>query len=171
MVHPSIRYTVNECALGSMLIAATGRGLCAVRFGDSALPLASDLKREFPFADVRQDAPALAELARRVVAAMGGDAAHPDIPLDLRGTAFQLKVWEALRRIPPGETRTYSQLAAAIQQPRAVRAVGSACAANPLAVVIPCHRVLRSDGGLGGYRWGLERKEKLLAREGARFKV
>ncbi len=161
----SIRYTITQCALGRVLIAATERGLCAVRFGDSAPPLISDLAREFPFADLREDAPALADLARQVVAVIEGEPPHPDIPLDIRGSAFQSKVWEALRRIPRGETRTYTQIAAAIQQPRAVRAVARACASNPVAVVVPCHRVVRSDGTLGGYRWGVQRKEELLRRE------
>jgi len=164
-----MRYTVANCALGRVLIAASERGVCCVRLGDSGRRLISDLKREFPSAGLREDAPALADLAQRVVAAIDGGAADAEIPLDVRGTAFQLRVWDALRRIPRGETRTYSQLAAAIRQPRAVRAVAGACAANPVAVLIPCHRALRSDGGLGGYRWGLERKQSLLASEGSRL--
>lgn len=162
-----IHYTITNCVLGPVLIAATDRGLCAVRFGDAAPPLVADLNREFPFADVREDAPAMVQLARQVVEVIDGQPPHPDIPLDIRGTAFQSKVWEALRRIPRGETRTYAQVAAAVQQPKAVRAVARACAENPVAVIVPCHRVVRTDGSLGGYRWGIARKEELLRREKA----
>ncbi|MGE5320676.1 MAG: methylated-DNA--[protein]-cysteine S-methyltransferase, partial [Hyphomicrobiaceae bacterium] len=112
------------------------------------------------------DAVAVGHLARQVVDIIEGQPPHPDIPLDIRGTAFQYKVWEALRRIPRGETRTYRQIAAEINRPKAVRAVASAIASNPVAVIVPCHRVVRTDGGLGGYRWGLQRKERLLHSEG-----
>ncbi len=161
----AIRYTVAQCRLGRMLVAATERGICAVRFGDSTTELVAELKREFSFADFREDGDALTPDVQRISRCLEGHEIDPDIPLDLRGTAFQAKVWAALRRIPSGETRSYAQVAASIRQPRAVRAVANACANNPVAVLVPCHRVVRADGALGGYRWGLQRKEKLLAAE------
>jgi AraC family transcriptional regulator of adaptative response/methylated-DNA-[protein]-cysteine methyltransferase len=139
-----------------------------VRLGDSDSELVAELHREFPIADARQDASVLQGVASRVVDCVNGSDAHPDIPLDIRGTAFQAKVWETLRRIPRGETRSYAQIAREMKQPKAVRAVARAIARNPVAVIVPCHRVVRSDGSLGGYRWGLKRKEQLLASEGAR---
>jgi AraC family transcriptional regulator of adaptative response/methylated-DNA-[protein]-cysteine methyltransferase len=164
-----IGVTVRPCSLGQVLIAATARGVCAVFFGDSAGPLRRDLRRRFPGARVRDgegtDLPALAD---RIVELVNTGRARPDIPLDLIGTAFQQKVWRALREIRPGSTTTYRELARHIGAPRAVRAVGTACGANPVSLAVPCHRVLRSDGGLGGYAWGLERKRTLLARERAR---
>ncbi|MGI9103339.1 MAG: bifunctional DNA-binding transcriptional regulator/O6-methylguanine-DNA methyltransferase Ada [Terriglobales bacterium] len=161
----AIRYAVTQCALGRILVAATERGVCAVRFGDSTQQLAAELGREFPFAEVREDAAQISELVRRVVEVVDGAELHPDIPLDIHGTAFQAKVWEALRRIPRGETRSYAQIANELKQPRAVRAVAHAIGANPVAVLVPCHRVVRSDGSMGGYRWGMERKERLLRSE------
>jgi len=160
-----IRYALAGCNLGRVLVAATERGVCAVRLGDSDSELVAGLRREFPIADVRPDASSLQDVASRVVECVNGSDAHPDIPLDIRGTAFQARVWETLRRIPRGETRSYAQIAQTMKQPRAVRAVARAIASNPVAVIIPCHRVLRSDGSLGGYRWGLKRKQQLLANE------
>lgn len=161
----AVRFMVVDSALGHLLVATTERGVCAVRFGDSTRQLVSDLRREFCFAEISETLGAENPLARRVVACMEGQAIDPDIPLDIRGTAFQAKVWQMLRQIPSGETRTYAQVAAAMKQPGAVRAVANACGANPVAVLVPCHRVVRTDGSLGGYRWGIARKKKLLERE------
>jgi AraC family transcriptional regulator of adaptative response/methylated-DNA-[protein]-cysteine methyltransferase len=163
-----VRYAIASCSVGRVLVAATDRGVCAVRLGDSDSELAAELKREYPLASVRENGAALNDMVQRVLACINGSDAHPDIALDIRGTAFQARVWETLRRIPRGETRSYAQIAQAIKQPNAVRAVARAIASNPVAVIVPCHRVVRSDGALGGYRWGLKRKEQLLASEGAR---
>ena len=163
-----IKYAIASSNLGRVLVATTDRGVCAVRLGDSDSELVSELRSEFPLSQARQDSPALAETVQQVIACVNGSDAHPDIALDIRGSAFQAKVWETLRRIPRGETRSYAQIAQELKQPTAVRAVARACASNPVAVIVPCHRVVRSDGALGGYRWGMERKEKLLASERAR---
>ena len=157
----TIRWTVAATSLGPMLVAATGRGLCRVSFDEDA----EALRRRFPHATIEEGGDALAELAARVVAQVEQPDRGDDLPLDVRGTAFQEKVWQALRDIPAGETLSYAQLAAAIGSPAAVRAVGSACGANAVAVAIPCHRALRTDGSLGGYAYGLERKRALLDRE------
>lgn len=154
-----IAYTTFRSPLGTVLIAGTGRGLCAVKLGEGAERL---LAEEFSEAELVHDAKALPEVKRRILEFLSGDATLAKIPLDIRGTVFQRKVWNELRRIPAGETRSYGQIARAIGAPRAVRAVGSACGANPVALVIPCHRALRADGSLGGYAWGLAKKKKLL---------
>ena len=158
----SIAYTTFHSPLGCILLASTGRGLCSVKIGDTAEALVKTLAAEFSEADLRQDGKALKTEKDQVLAFLSGDATLAKLPLDIRGTVFQQRVWSALRQIPRGETRTYKDLASAIGAPKAVRAVGSACGANPVALVIPCHRALRTDGGLGGYAWGLERKQKLL---------
>ena len=158
----SIAYTTFHSPLGCILLASTGRGLCSVKIGDTAEALVKTLAAEFSEADLRQDGKALKTEKGQVLAFLSGDATLAKLPLDVRGTVFQQRVWSALRQIPRGETRTYKDLASAIGAPKAVRAVGSACGANPVALVIPCHRALRTDGGLGGYAWGLERKQKLL---------
>lgn len=162
----TIRWTVAATSLGPLLVAATGRGLCRVAFEEDGAALA----RRFPRATVEPGGAALGELARRVVALVESPERDPegawDLPLDVRGTAFQEAVWRALKAIPAGETRTYAELAALAGRPDAVRAAGTACGANPLAVVVPCHRAKRGDGTLGGYAYGLERKAALLAREG-----
>ena len=155
-------------ALGAVLIAATERGLCSVKLGDDAGRLERLLAEEFGAAELQQKA--LPELKEKILAFIRGEASLARIPLDIRGTVFQRKVWEALRRIPSGETRSYRDIARAIGAPRAVRAVGSACGANPVALAVPCHRVLRSDGSLGGYAWGLGRKRRLLEIERPRKK-
>jgi len=157
-----IAYTTFGSPLGEVLIAATGRGVCSVKLGAGAEAL---LAEEFSEADRVRDPSALAAARRAVLEFLKGDGTLAQLPLDVRGTAFQRRVWDALRRIPRGETRSYQQIARAIGAPRAVRAVGSACGANPAALVIPCHRALRTDGGLGGYAWGVERKRRLLAIE------
>ena len=158
----SIAYTTFHSPLGCILLASTGRGLCSVKIGDTAEALVKTLSAEFNEADLRQDGKALKTEKDQVLAFLSGDATLAKLPLDIRGTVFQQRVWSALRQIPRGETRTYKDIASAIGAPKAVRAVGSACGANPVALVIPCHRALRTDGGLGGYAWGLERKQKLL---------
>jgi AraC family transcriptional regulator of adaptative response/methylated-DNA-[protein]-cysteine methyltransferase len=163
-----IQAVVRRCSLGQLLVAATARGVCAVTFGDDPDALWTDLRRRFPRARVRPGAgqdPGLRQLAARVVALVDAAGVAADIPLDLVGTAFQQRVWRALRDIPRGQTATYAEIARRIDAPRAVRAVGTACGANPVAVAVPCHRVVRADGALGGYRWGLRRKQALLARE------
>ena len=158
----SIAYTTFHSPLGCILLASTGRGLCSVKIGDTPEALVKTLAAEFSEADLRQDGKALKTEKDQVLAFLSGDATLAKLPLDVRGTVFQQRVWSALRQIPRGETRTYKDIASAIGAPKAVRAVGSACGANPVALVIPCHRALRTDGGLGGYAWGLERKQKLL---------
>lgn len=157
----TIRWTVAATALGPLLIAATDRGLCRVAFDEDATALA----RRFPAATIEEGGAALADLAATVVAQVETPGRDLVLPVDVRGTAFQEAVWRALRAIPPGETRTYAELAAAAGNPRAVRAAGTACGANHLAVVVPCHRAKRTDGSLGGYAYGLDRKRALLGRE------
>jgi AraC family transcriptional regulator of adaptative response/methylated-DNA-[protein]-cysteine methyltransferase len=162
-----IRFAVGECSLGSILVAATPRGIAAIQFGDDPEPLVRGLQDRFPHADLIGGDRAFERLVARVVAAVESPSLAIDLPLDVRGTAFQQRVWRALRAIPAGETRSYADIARRIRQPSAVRAVAQACAGNPVAVAIPCHRVVRSDGGLSGYRWGIERKRLLLERERA----
>jgi AraC family transcriptional regulator, regulatory protein of adaptative response / methylated-DNA-[protein]-cysteine methyltransferase len=157
----TVRWTVQPTSLGPLMIAASDRGLCRVTFDDGP----GDLPRRFPRAIIERADEALEALAARVVAAVEEPGAAHQLPLDVRGTAFQEAVWRALQAIPAGETRSYAALAAAAGNPGATRAAGSACGANPVAVAIPCHRALRSDGSAGGYAWGLERKRALLARE------
>jgi AraC family transcriptional regulator of adaptative response/methylated-DNA-[protein]-cysteine methyltransferase len=160
-----IGYSVVGCTLGRLLVAATARGICAVYLGDDDDELADELRAEYPAAEVARDDAVLGRWAEVLVRHLKGEEPRLDLPLDVRATAFQWRVWEELRRIPQGETRTYSEIAARLGKPKAQRAVGRACATNPVSVVVPCHRAVREDGGLGGYRWGLERKEALLARE------
>ncbi|MGB7329951.1 MAG: bifunctional DNA-binding transcriptional regulator/O6-methylguanine-DNA methyltransferase Ada [Terriglobales bacterium] len=160
-----VRYTITKSPLGRMLIAATDKGICSIQFADSDDQLQQGLMREFPFATRRRDDAAMAEWRVNLTRLMEGRQTNPSLPLDIRATAFQRRVWEALQRIPRGETRSYSAVAKKIGMPKATRAVARACATNPVAVAIPCHRVIREDGNLGGYRWGIERKEQLLALE------
>jgi AraC family transcriptional regulator of adaptative response/methylated-DNA-[protein]-cysteine methyltransferase len=157
-----IRWTIASTSLGEMLIAATDRGLCRVTFDEGE----AALRARFPNADIRPGDAALADLAARVVAAVESPARDHDLPLDVRGTAFQEAVWQALRDIPAGETRTYRQLAAAAGNPQAVRAAGTACGANPVSIITPCHRAQRADGSMAGYAWGIDRKLALRKREG-----
>jgi AraC family transcriptional regulator of adaptative response/methylated-DNA-[protein]-cysteine methyltransferase len=159
-----IAYDVVDSPLGRLLVAATARGVCALRFGDDAA-LRRELAAEFPRATLVPDPAAVAPYVAAVRAYLTGGLLLPDVPLDLRGTLFQQRVWAALREIPAGETRSYAAVARALGQPSAARAVARACAANPVAVLVPCHRVVRGDGGLSGYRWGVERKRALLALE------
>jgi len=161
----TIRFTTVPTALGWALVAATERGICMTALGDERAPLEAELRRRFPAAQIRPADAALAGWAERIVRFITRPSVQPDLPLDIRGTAFQALVWRALQKIPPGQTATYSEIAAALSRPRAVRAVAQACASNNLALLVPCHRVVRSDGGLAGYRWGTERKRALIARE------
>jgi AraC family transcriptional regulator of adaptative response/methylated-DNA-[protein]-cysteine methyltransferase len=146
-------------------MAQSTRGICAILLGDDPEPLLRDLQDRFPKAQLIGADAAFEQQVAQVVGLIEAPSLGLQLPLDVRGTAFQERVWQALREIPPGSTVSYAELAARIGAPKAVRAVGSACGANPLAVAIPCHRVLRSDGALSGYRWGLERKRALLLRE------
>lgn len=161
----NIRYTLADCSLGRVLLAGTERGICAVYLGDNDAGLETELKREFPASVVERDDDGLNAWVRAIVDHLSGQQPHLDLPLDVRATAFQWRVWQELRAIPYGSTRSYRDIARALGQPSAVRAVGRACATNPVSLVIPCHRVVREDGGLGGYRWGLDRKQALLDQE------
>lgn len=162
-----IRYTLTDSCVGTVLVAATERGLCAVKVGPGEAALFDALRKEFPRSELRRHDDGLAEVAACVRALAEGRSVELDLPLDVRGTAFQARVWEALRQIPAGTTRSYTQVAGSIGTPTAVRAVANACGANPVALVVPCHRVIRTDGSLGGYRWGIEVKAELLRREAA----
>ena len=160
-----ISYTTAHSPLGRLLVARTERGICAVSLGDSDETLVQELRAEYSEATIHQDNARLGLWVSALVAHLCGSRPQLDLPLDVRATAFQRRVWQELRKIPYGETRSYSQIAQALGQPKAVRAVANACAANPAALVIPCHRVVRDTGESGGYRWGLERKQALLSRE------
>jgi AraC family transcriptional regulator, regulatory protein of adaptative response / methylated-DNA-[protein]-cysteine methyltransferase len=164
----TIRYAIVPSALGFLLVGMTDRGVASVMLDDSAGRLEATLAHEFSQATLVRDDEGVAATTTAVVDAIERGGGLSALPVDLRGTAFQMRVWAALREIPPGETRTYSEVATAIGSPKAVRAVASACAANPAAIVVPCHRVVRADGGEGGYRWGVDRKRRLLANEQAR---
>jgi AraC family transcriptional regulator of adaptative response/methylated-DNA-[protein]-cysteine methyltransferase len=161
-----IQYSVSDSSLGCVLVASSDQGICAVLLGSSPGVLKRDLEERFP--DDQLVGTTATDLHKKVVAFVDAPSAGFDMPLDARGTEFQRKVWRVLREIPAGATATYLDIANRIGSPKAVRAVAQACGANPVAVAIPCHRVVRSDGGLSGYRWGVERKRALLAREGAR---
>ena len=161
----TITFAIASTPLGRMLVAATERGLCAVRFGESATELERDLREEFHAAELHRDDAAMKRYIEPLLASLRGENTTIDLPLDVLATAFQKKVWETLRQISRGETRSYSDVARDIGDPNAVRAVARACASNPVALAVPCHRVVRSDGGLAGYRWGIERKKKLLEAE------
>jgi AraC family transcriptional regulator of adaptative response/methylated-DNA-[protein]-cysteine methyltransferase len=161
----TIRFATAECGLGLLLVAATERGVCSVMLGETAVELEQGLRAQFRAAEMVPDAAALKSYVAVVLASMTDHPVAGDLPLDVRATAFQVRVWQALRRIPRGETRSYAELAKSLGQPTAVRAVARACATNPVAIAVPCHRVIGSDGSLTGYRWGLERKKALLAME------
>ena len=163
-----IRFAVGECSLGSILVASTGRGVCAILMGADPDLLARDLQDRFPQANLIGGDREFEHVVSKVVGLVESPAVGLDLPLDIRGTAFQQRVWQALREIPPGATASYSDIASRIGSPKSVRAVAQACGANALAVAIPCHRVVRSDGAISGYRWGVERKQALLVREAAR---
>ena len=163
-----IAYTVAKSPIGALLVAATERGVCSVKIGGDDASLARELRAEYPAAEVRRDEAALGRWVRAIVNHLAGRDTRLDLPLDIRATAFQQRVWEALRAIPYGETRTYQEIARIVGAPKAARAVGHACATNPVAIVIPCHRVVRGDGSLGGYAYGLPVKTRLIETERAR---
>jgi AraC family transcriptional regulator of adaptative response/methylated-DNA-[protein]-cysteine methyltransferase len=160
-----IRFAVGECSLGAILVAKSQRGVCAILLGDDPDSLVRDLEDRFPQAELVGGDEAFEQLVARVVGFVEAPRVGLDLPLDVRGTAFQQRVWQALREIPAGSTASYSEIAKRIGAPKSVRAVAQACGANSLAVAIPCHRVVRNDGGLSGYRWGVERKRALLEKE------
>ena len=163
-----IHYTVIGSPLGRLLVAATEKGVCFVALGEHESTLAQGLEAEFPAAEeITRNDDALAATVESLVAYLEGRSPHVDLPLDVRATAFQRRVWQELLAIPPGETRSYSQIAESLGLPKGQRAVGRACATNPVSLLIPCHRALRADGNLGGYRWGLGRKQALLTLEAA----
>jgi AraC family transcriptional regulator of adaptative response/methylated-DNA-[protein]-cysteine methyltransferase len=163
-----INFATARSTLGYLLVAATAKGLCSVTLGDNTSDLEANLRKEYDAAEIRKDDKALEKIVKQIVAHVEGKQPHLSLPLDIRATAFQRQVWQALQEIPYGSTRSYGQVAAAIGRPSAVRAVARACATNPVALVIPCHRVIREDKSLGGYRWGLKRKQQLLKNEEAR---
>ena len=160
-----MRFAIGECSLGSILVAASAKGVCAILMGDDAGALLRDLQDHFPKAQLLGGDKKFEKLTAKVIAFVEQPATKFVLPLDVRGTAFQHRVWQALRDIPAGKTASYTGIAKRIGKPNSVRAVAGACAANPIAVAIPCHRVVRSDGNLSGYRWGIERKRALLERE------
>jgi AraC family transcriptional regulator, regulatory protein of adaptative response / methylated-DNA-[protein]-cysteine methyltransferase len=161
----NITYTIAECPLGRLLVAYTSRGISAVSLGEDDSRLTAALREEYPHAEIRRAPGQHSEWVRAIVRNLAGQNSRLDLPTDVIATAFQRRVWEALRAIPCGATRTYSELARALGDPKATRAVARACATNPTSIVVPCHRVVRKDGSLGGYRWGLKRKEQLLRQE------
>ena len=163
----TIRFAVGECSLGSILVATTDKGVCAILLGDDPDALVRDLQDRFPRAELIGGDEEFEQLVAQVVGFVEAPAIGLDLPLDVRGTAFQRWVWQALREIPVGSTASYTDVAERLGSPNAVRAVAQACAANTIAVAIPCHRVVRRDGALSGYRWGVERKRALLRREAA----
>jgi AraC family transcriptional regulator, regulatory protein of adaptative response / methylated-DNA-[protein]-cysteine methyltransferase len=160
-----ISYIVSDCSLGRVLVATTERGISAISLGDDDSHLVAELHKEYPHAEIRRGAGEPSRWVREVVRRVAGSQPQLDLPTDVVATAFQRRVWETLRSIPSGTTRTYAEVARELGQPTATRAVARACATNPTAIVVPCHRVIRSDGSLAGYRWGLERKKLLLDRE------
>ena len=162
-----IRTALADCPFGRLLVGATQAGVCFLGFAEPDDALLGDLRGRFPRAVIEADDAALTETVRTIVAFMEEPKAALDLPLDLRGTAFQVRVWETLRRIPPGETRTYGELAKMVGNPAAIRAVARSCATNPVSLAVPCHRVVGADGDLTGYRWGVPRKAALLRAEKA----
>ena len=161
----NINYIITRCELGKLLVARTKRGICSVTFGDSIKDLTAALHTEFPNAEIAEDAENLGTAVEAIIKYLAGKNKRLVLPLDLQATAFQMQVWDFLRKIPYGETRSYSEIAEEMGDKKKVRAVAGACAKNRVALVIPCHRVIASDGKLSGYRWGVERKKALLAKE------
>jgi AraC family transcriptional regulator, regulatory protein of adaptative response / methylated-DNA-[protein]-cysteine methyltransferase len=160
-----IFFAIGKASLGSILVAQSNKGICSILIGENPEALIRDLQDQFPKANLIGDEAGYQELVAKVVGLIEQPGTSLDLPLDVRGTAFQQRVWNALRQIPPGTTATYTQIAKKIGMPKAVRAVAQACGANALAVAIPCHRVIKNDGSLSGYRWGVDRKRALLERE------
>ncbi len=162
-----IQYATAKSSLGEVLVAATERGVSAVYLGDTAAKLMKELREEYPQAEIAAAHGGFTQWVEEIVSRVEGAAPRRELPLDLQATAFQRRVWQELQRIPRGTTKTYGQVARAVGKPSAVRAVARACATNPVSIVVPCHRVVRADGNLAGYRWGISRKEALLERERA----
>lgn len=160
-----IQFAIGKCTLGAILVAASAKGICAILLGDDPELLTHDLQNRFPVAQPIDADADFGRLLAQVIDFIEAPKLNLTLPLDVRGTTFQQHVWQVLRQVPAGQTLSYTELATRIGAPKAVRAVAGACAANPIAVAIPCHRIVRADGGLAGYRWGLERKQTLLARE------
>lgn len=160
-----IRFTIGSCSLGFLLVASSKKGICCITLGDDPGPLVADLKKRFKNLNVVEDDEALKEFLTQVIGFVETPRIGLDLPLDVRGTEFQQRVWRALLKIPLGTTTSYSSVAHMIGSPNSVRAVAGACGANSISLAIPCHRVVRSDGQISGYRWGIERKHALLARE------
>lgn len=160
-----IIYTIVPCDLGYLLVATTDKGICAIKLGDRSTELIASLTEEFKQGTITQSDSTHRDWIEQILGLIAGKQTDPHLPLDIRGTVFQQQVWQALRNIPYGQTKTYQEIAQDIGKPQATRAIGNACGANPVALVIPCHRVIRSDGRLGGYRWGIERKQKLIEAE------
>jgi AraC family transcriptional regulator of adaptative response/methylated-DNA-[protein]-cysteine methyltransferase len=163
----NIQYTIVDCPLGRLLVAATERGICAVSLGDSDAALEATIQQEYPAAQIQRDESALGAWISAFLSYLHGQQPDLNLPIDVQATAFQWRVWKILQAIPAGSTRSYSEVAQALGNVKARRAVARACATNPVALAIPCHRIVREDGHLGGYRWGLERKRLLLAQEKA----
>ena len=164
-----IEYSITRSSLGYVLVGATKRGISAIYLGENDKHLLSELRAEYPRAELRANSEGHAAWVKEVLKRIEGDKPSVDLPLDVQATVFQRRVWQELQKIPLGSTRTYTQVACALGKPNSVRAVARACATNPVSIVVPCHRVIRSDGQLAGYRWGLKRKEELLQREGLRL--
>jgi AraC family transcriptional regulator, regulatory protein of adaptative response / methylated-DNA-[protein]-cysteine methyltransferase len=163
--HTDIHFAIGECSLGSILVATSGRGVCSILIGEDPVSLIQNLQDQFPKANLIGDESGYEDIVAKVVGLIEKPGVGLNLPLDIRGTAFQQRVWKALQQIPVGSTASYTDIAKQIGMPKAVRAVAQACGANALAVAIPCHRVIRNDGALSGYRWGVERKRALLERE------
>ena len=163
--HTDIHFAIGQCSLGAIVVAQSGRGICAILIGDDPKQLVNDLQKQFPNANLIGGTDANEKLVAKVIGLMERPGMGLDLSLDIRGTAFQQRVWNVLRQMPVGATATYREIANRIGEPKAYRAVAQACAANTLAVAVPCHRVIRNDGGLSGYRWGVDRKRMLLERE------
>jgi AraC family transcriptional regulator of adaptative response/methylated-DNA-[protein]-cysteine methyltransferase len=161
----SVQYVISDSPLGQLLVAATERGICAIKLGDRARPLEDELRREYPHAAIAPGDDRLREWVAAIVGSVNAGAPDPRLPTDVRATAFQRRVWQELQQIPRGATRSYKDVAARIGRPSAARAVARACASNPVALIVPCHRVVQQDGGLGGYHWGVARKRALLKAE------
>lgn len=164
-----IKYTVADTSLGKVLVGATQRGVSAVYLGENERALIDELRKEYANAELVRAIDGHEDWLKEIVRRLEGNAPSVDLPLDVQATAFQRRVWQELQKIPRGTTRTYTQVAKSLGKPRSVRAVARACATNPVSIVVPCHRVIRTDGSLAGYRWGLSRKQKLLEREAASY--
>jgi AraC family transcriptional regulator of adaptative response/methylated-DNA-[protein]-cysteine methyltransferase len=162
-----IGYAISKSSLGRILVGATERGISAVYLGDADATLVEELRGEYPQAEISAAGGSFEQWVKEIVQRVEGNPPRLELPLDLQATAFQRRVWQELQKIPRGSTRTYTQVARALGNPKSVRAVARACATNPVSIVVPCHRVIREDGSLAGYRWGLSRKEQLLAQERA----